>query len=66
MLVLTDISTWEPDDHESLIRLIVHADIFEIEGIVVSTGWSMDKVEQGLEIPLWMWSPEPSKWMNLK
>ncbi len=44
LLVLTDISTWEPDDHESLIRLLVHADMFEIEGIVVTTGWSMDNV----------------------
>ncbi len=44
LVVLTDISSWEPDDHESLIRLLVHADLFEIEGIVVSTGWSMDHV----------------------
>ncbi len=44
LVVLTDISTWEPDDHESLIRLLVHADLFEIEGIVISTGWSMDNV----------------------
>ena len=44
IVVLTDISTWEPDDHESLIRLLVHADMFEIEGIVITTGWSMDNV----------------------
>ena len=44
MVVLTDISTWEPDDHESLIRLLVHADLLEIEGIVVTTGWSMSDV----------------------
>jgi hypothetical protein len=44
IVVLTDISSWEPDDHESLIRLLVHADMFEIEGIVVSTGWSMGNV----------------------
>lgn len=44
MVVLTDISTWEPDDHESLIRLMVHADMFEIEGIVITTGWSMNNV----------------------
>ncbi len=44
IVVLTDISTWEPDDHESLIRLMVHADMFEIEGIVITTGWSMDNV----------------------
>ena len=35
LVVLTDISTWEPDDHESLIRLLVHADMFEIEGLIV-------------------------------
>lgn len=44
LVVLTDISTWEPDDHESLIRLMVHADLFEIEGIVITSGWSMDNV----------------------
>ena len=44
LVVLTDISTWETDDHESLIRLLVHADLFEIEGIVVTTGWSMSDV----------------------
>ncbi|NQU88108.1 MAG: DUF1593 domain-containing protein [Mariniphaga sp.] len=44
IVVLSDISTWEPDDHESLIRLMVHADLFEIEGIVITTGWSMDNV----------------------
>jgi len=46
LVVLTDISTWEPDDHESLIRLLVHADLYEIEGIIVTTGWSMDNVNQ--------------------
>ncbi len=40
LVVLTDISSWEPDDHESLIRLMVHADVYEIEGIVVTTGIS--------------------------
>jgi hypothetical protein len=46
IVVLTDISTWEPDDHESLIRLMVHADMFEIEGIIITTGWSMDDVNE--------------------
>lgn len=41
MVVLTDISTWEPDDMESMIRLLVHADMFEIEGLVFTTGWSL-------------------------
>jgi len=42
MIVLTDISPAdrEPDDMESMIRLLVHADLFEIEGLVGTTGWS--------------------------
>ncbi|WP_145169315.1 DUF1593 domain-containing protein [Rubripirellula lacrimiformis] len=43
MVVLTDVSTWETDDSESLVRLMVHADMLEIEGLVFSTGWSLDK-----------------------
>lgn len=45
IVVLTDISTWEPDDHESLIRLLVHADLQEIEGIVFTTGYSHSNTE---------------------
>lgn len=41
MVVLTDVSTWETDDSESLVRLMVHADMLEIEGIVFTTGWSL-------------------------
>lgn len=40
IVVLTDVSTWETDDSESLVRLLVHADMFEIEGIIYTTGWS--------------------------
>jgi hypothetical protein len=42
IVVLTDISpnTVEPDDTESMVRLLVHADEFEIEGLVATTGWS--------------------------
>lgn len=42
IVVLTDISPndVEPDDMESMIRLLVHADLFEIEGFVATTGWS--------------------------
>jgi hypothetical protein len=42
IVVLTDISPTnvEPDDMESMIRLLVHADLFEIEGLVATTGWS--------------------------
>ncbi|WP_442511899.1 DUF1593 domain-containing protein [Novipirellula sp. SH528] len=43
MVVLTDVSTWETDDSESLVRLMVHADMLEIEGLVFTTGWSLDK-----------------------
>ncbi len=49
IIVLTDISTWEPDDHESLIRLMVHADMFEIEGIIITTGWSIDNVNEHMQ-----------------
>lgn len=42
LVVLTDIApnNVEPDDMESMIRLLVHADLYEIEGLVHSTGWS--------------------------
>lgn len=43
IIVLTDVSTWETDDSESLVRLLVHADLFEIEGLVFTTGWSLDE-----------------------
>ena len=42
IIVLTDIApnNVEPDDMESIIRLLAHADLFEIEGLVSTTGWS--------------------------
>jgi hypothetical protein len=42
LVVLTDIAPndVEPDDMESMIRLLAHADLFEIEALVASTGWS--------------------------
>ncbi len=39
--MLTDVSTWETDDSESLVRLLAHADMLEIEGLVFTTGWSL-------------------------
>lgn len=45
LIVLTDVSTWETDDTESLVRLLVHADLFEIEGLVFTTGWSWDAID---------------------
>lgn len=41
MVVLTDVSTWETDDSESLVRLMVHTDMVEVEGLVFTTGWSL-------------------------
>lgn len=43
LVVLTDIApaTLEPDDQESLIRLLAHADLYEIEAIVATTGWNV-------------------------
>ncbi|KOH44495.1 DUF1593 domain-containing protein [Sunxiuqinia dokdonensis] len=43
IVVLTDVSTWETDDSESLVRLLVHADMLEIEGLIFTTGWSLDE-----------------------
>lgn len=42
IIVLTDIAPTnvEPDDMESMIRLLAHADLFEIEGLISTTGWS--------------------------
>ena len=42
LVVLTDIAPndVEPDDMESMIRLLAHADLFEIEALVATTGWS--------------------------
>jgi hypothetical protein len=42
-VVLTDIAPadLEPDDQESLIRLLAHADLYEIEAIVATTGWNV-------------------------
>ncbi|QEG00463.1 hypothetical protein Mal15_45330 [Stieleria maiorica] len=49
VLVLTDISAWETDDHESLIRFLAHADLFEIEGLVITTGYSIKTLEKSPE-----------------
>jgi hypothetical protein len=43
IVVLTDVSTWETDDSESLVRLLVHADLFEIEGLIYTTGWNLSE-----------------------
>jgi hypothetical protein len=36
IFVLTDISN-EPDDQESLVRLLAHADLYNVEGLVATT-----------------------------
>ena len=41
IVVLTDVSTWETDDSESLVRLFAYADLFEIEALIYTTGWSL-------------------------
>lgn len=43
VVVLTDISTWETDDSESLVRLLVHSDLLEIEAVIYTTGYSLDE-----------------------
>ncbi len=42
IVVLTDIAPnqVEPDDMESMVRLLAHADLFEIEALIATTGWS--------------------------
>lgn len=42
VVVLTDIAPGdiEPDDMESMIRLLVHADQYEIEALIASSGWN--------------------------
>ncbi len=43
IVVLTDVSTWETDDSESLVRLFAYADMFEIEALIYTTGWSLEE-----------------------
>lgn len=41
IFVLTDISN-EPDDQESLVRLLAHADQYIVEGLVATTSWRLN------------------------
>lgn len=53
IVILTDIAPGdvEPDDMQSMIRLLVHADLFEIEALIASGGWN----SSGRTYPLsWM------------
>src|SRR4051794_38858500 len=48
LIVLTDISN-EPDDEESLVRLLVYSNEFDIEGLVATTStWLRDKTREEL------------------
>lgn len=48
LLVMTDISN-EPDDEESLVRLLVYSNEFEIEGLIATTSvWLRDAVRPEL------------------
>jgi len=49
LVVLTDIKDFEPDDQQSLTRLLVHADLYEIEGIVISTSWGFKDMYEHLD-----------------
>lgn len=42
LVVLTDVApgSVEPDDMESMVRLMVHADLYEIEALIASGGWN--------------------------
>ena len=49
LVVLTDIKDFEPDDQQSLTRLLVHADLYEIEGIVISTSRGFKNMYEHLD-----------------
>jgi hypothetical protein len=53
LVVLTDIAPGniEPDDQESMVRLLAYADRFEIEGLIVGSGWNSS--DRSLP-PAWM------------
>jgi len=55
LVVLTDIAIGniEPDDHESMVRLLAYADQFEIEGLIACSGWNSS------------YGPYPASWMDI-
>lgn len=55
IVVLTDIAPndCEPDDLQSLVRLFVHADLYEIEALIASSGWNNGG------------RPYPKEWMEI-
>ena len=48
LVVCTDIAPAdvEPDDMESMVRLMAYADCFEIEALITSVGWNCDPYPQ--------------------
>ena len=52
LVVLTDIAPndVEPDDMESMIRLLVNADLFEIEALIATTGWSNTGTSERIDL----------------
>ena len=44
LVVCTDIApaNVEPDDNESMVRLMAYADLFEIEALITTVGWNCD------------------------
>lgn len=54
VVVLTDIAPGdiEPDDMESMVRLLAHADQYEIEGLIATGGWNSSG------------RAYPAEWMN--
>ena len=54
LVVLTDIApaNVEPDDMESMVRLLAHADLYEIEALIATSGWNSSG------------GPYPQNWMD--
>ncbi|MBU3820979.1 DUF1593 domain-containing protein [Flavobacteriaceae bacterium XHP0103] len=52
IIVLTDIAPndIEPDDMESMVRLLAHADLFEIEALISTTGWNNTGGKERLDL----------------
>jgi hypothetical protein len=53
-IILTDLKrVQETDDYQSLVRLLAFADLVEIEGIIISSGfnyWKPEHIEEGYEL----------------
>ena len=55
LVVLTDIAPGniEPDDMESMVRLMAYADQVEIEALITTIGWNCDPYPRGWADSLW-------------